>query len=443
MIIAGRNRCRSYGVCTTIAGRRASSAGASTSAASAPPSASGTRTVRRTSAGAGAAAPGAASDRRGGVLRGAGPRVDGPEAAREEEDQEPGEAGGARGTAGSGHPLRTAPGSRRLRSAGSAAPVHCRAMVYVWFLVVAEALGIATAIAALFRVRTSQGAIAWVVCAGDAAVPGGAGVLGLRTAPVPGLRRWRGGGTCRRWRGRRRRSRRGTPRSGLVDPPQDPADRLLVRLARLPFTRGNDAELLVDGEATFRSMLRGHRARGALRAGAVLHPARRRARPRRSRSASWRRPARGCASTCSSTRSAAACRGRISESWSSAGAVVRPFNTRRGRGEPLPAQLPQPPQDRRRGRPRGVGRAATTSATSTSGATRDRPLARHARPRARARGACVQLAFARGLALGGGRRPRPRVGAAAARRRPGAAHPRPPHRPRRPLRDLRALLHST
>jgi len=129
-------------------------------------------------------------------------------------------------------------------------------MVYFWFLVAAEALGIATAVVALFRVRTSQGAIAWVVCL--VTLP----VLAVPAYWVFGRRRFQGYVLARRrhLREMAREAQEVAARYaalGLVDPPQDPADRLLVRLARLPFTRGNDVDLLVDGDATFRSMLEG------------------------------------------------------------------------------------------------------------------------------------------------------------------------------------------
>ena len=129
-------------------------------------------------------------------------------------------------------------------------------MLYVWFVLTAEAFGIVTAVVALFRVRTSQGAIAWVVS-----------LLTLPVLAVPafwvfGRRRFQGYVTARRvhLKGMALEAEAVAARYaalGLVDPPQDPADRLLVRLARLPFTRGNEAKMLVDGEETFRSMLDG------------------------------------------------------------------------------------------------------------------------------------------------------------------------------------------
>ncbi|MFO0934238.1 MAG: cardiolipin synthase [Planctomycetota bacterium] len=129
-------------------------------------------------------------------------------------------------------------------------------MFYVWLAITAEVLGIATAVVALFQVRTSQGAIAWLVSL--VAMP----FLAVPAYWVFGRRRFRGYVTARRRHlkemvaeaqavAQRHASR------GVIDPPQDPADRLLVRLARLPFTRGNEASLLVDGEDTFRSLLDG------------------------------------------------------------------------------------------------------------------------------------------------------------------------------------------
>lgn len=129
-------------------------------------------------------------------------------------------------------------------------------MFYVWLAIAAEVLGVATAVVALFQVRTSQGAIAWVVSL--VAMP----FLAVPAYWVFGRRRFKGYVMARRRHlkemvaeaqvvAQRHAAR------GVIDPPQDPADRLLVRLARLPFTRGNEAELLVDGEDTFRSLLDG------------------------------------------------------------------------------------------------------------------------------------------------------------------------------------------
>lgn len=129
-------------------------------------------------------------------------------------------------------------------------------MFYVWLAIAAEVLGVATAVVALFQVRTSQGAIAW-----------GVSLVAMPFVAVPaywvfGRRRFKGYVTARRRHLKemvaeaQAVAQRHAAR-GVIDPPQDPADRLLVRLARLPFTRGNEAELLVDGEDTFRSMLEG------------------------------------------------------------------------------------------------------------------------------------------------------------------------------------------
>ena len=55
--------------------------------------------------------------------------------------------------------------------------------------------------------------------------------------------------------------------------------KLLEKLAKLPATRGNHAELLIDGEATFDSIFEGIAPGARIRARAVLHHPRRRPRP--------------------------------------------------------------------------------------------------------------------------------------------------------------------
>ena len=140
-------------------------------------------------------------------------------------------------------------------------------------------------------------------------------------------------------------------------------------LASFPFTRGNGAQLLVDGEETFPAL-------------SMLSQ-----RPSSTSSFS--------STSCATTRSGSASR-RPSWNGPRGRAGVRalrrhrqlrpvaplPPRTARGgrrgvglprppvRPAPLPRQLPQPPQDRRGGRHRGLLRRASTSATSTSTSTR-------------------------------------------------------------------------
>lgn len=129
-------------------------------------------------------------------------------------------------------------------------------MIYLWLVGTVYALGIATAITALFRVRTSQGAIAWVISL--VTMP----VLAVPLFWVLGRRRFSGYVLARRIHLREMAPEAGVVAArytaqGLVDTPQGREDRVLVRLARLPFTVGNEADLLVDGNETFRSILGG------------------------------------------------------------------------------------------------------------------------------------------------------------------------------------------
>ena len=124
------------------------------------------------------------------------------------------------------------------------------------FILFSHIAGLLTSVHAIMGVRTSQGAIAWGVS--------------LNTFPyvaVPaywvfGRSKFQGYVTARRvelvktnplaqeFIGRL------VERKLIAQPDRDRA-LLVERLAKLPFTQGNDAELLVDGEATFRSINEG------------------------------------------------------------------------------------------------------------------------------------------------------------------------------------------
>ena len=129
-------------------------------------------------------------------------------------------------------------------------------MHFVWILVAVQVLGIVCAVVALFHVRTPQGTVAWVVS-----------LLTLPAVAIPayllfGRRRFVGYVLARRRHLREMAAEAQAVAEryvarGFVAPPASSDDRLLVRLARLPFTVGNEVELLVDGERTFRSLLAG------------------------------------------------------------------------------------------------------------------------------------------------------------------------------------------
>jgi cardiolipin synthase len=125
-------------------------------------------------------------------------------------------------------------------------------------VVVAHLIGFLTSIDAVFNTRTSQGAIAWAVI--------------LNTFPyvavpaywVLGRSQFQGYVTARQGEDSAIRYVV-TDARDLVEPYFVPesearyvaATRAAVQLAQIPFIRGNDVELLIDGDATFGSILDG------------------------------------------------------------------------------------------------------------------------------------------------------------------------------------------
>lgn len=120
----------------------------------------------------------------------------------------------------------------------------------------AHLAGALTSVRAVMETRTAQGAIAWVVS--------------LNTFPyiaVPaywvfGRSKFEGYVSARREAHERMsvRAREYIGRlmqGGMIAQPERDRTLLVEKLAKLPFTQGNDAELLTDGEATFRSILDG------------------------------------------------------------------------------------------------------------------------------------------------------------------------------------------
>ncbi len=130
-------------------------------------------------------------------------------------------------------------------------------MVAALFLV-AHILGFVSSIDAVWGTRTSQGAIAWAVALN---------MLPIVSVPaywVLGRSRFRGYVTARQQEDSEIRDV-GRQAAELAAPyfvseeeaRNIPATRAAVALAQIPFLRGNDVELLVDGEATFGSILDG------------------------------------------------------------------------------------------------------------------------------------------------------------------------------------------
>lgn len=124
------------------------------------------------------------------------------------------------------------------------------------FIMACHVAGFFTSVDAIMGVRTSQGAIAWVVS--------------LNTFPyvaVPaywvfGRSKFNGYVLTRRAdlaevEPETRKFIKTLSERGLIARPDRDRPLLVERLAKLPFTLGNDAELLVDGEATFRSIFEG------------------------------------------------------------------------------------------------------------------------------------------------------------------------------------------
>jgi len=129
-------------------------------------------------------------------------------------------------------------------------------MNLVWIFVGIQILGVVCAVVALFHVRTPQGTVAWVVS-----------LLTIPAVAIPayllfGRRRFVGYVLARRRHLREMAAEAQVVADryvarGYIAPPESSDDKLLVRIARLPFTVGNEVELLVDGERTFRSLLEG------------------------------------------------------------------------------------------------------------------------------------------------------------------------------------------
>lgn len=131
-----------------------------------------------------------------------------------------------------------------------------------WAFLAAHLLGLLTSVHALMTVRTAQGSIAWIVS--------------LNTLPLAALPAyWLLGRS--RFQGyvieRRERDLLNDPEAGRIAKRLAPlvpefarapgAALAGQRLARLPYLEGNEVELLIDGEATFASLLAGiERARG-------------------------------------------------------------------------------------------------------------------------------------------------------------------------------------
>lgn len=134
-------------------------------------------------------------------------------------------------------------------------------MLLFWSILAAiiEVAGVLTALRAIMDTRTPQGAVAW------AAILILMPYIGLPAYWVFGRSKFHGYIVRRR-----RNSKTSDPvvgevldeldARGLLAEPGRERSRLVEKLARLPFTTGNDAELLTEGDAVFASIFEGIRA---------------------------------------------------------------------------------------------------------------------------------------------------------------------------------------
>jgi cardiolipin synthase A/B len=124
-----------------------------------------------------------------------------------------------------------------------------RGIIY-WFFAANYALAIFFAISEIFRSRTSQGSIAWIIT--------------LLTLPFPmtliyavfGLKQFDDYAAVQTHSGRVLRRVRAS-KTKILDAPSTAEFPVLANVSQLPFLSGNDVELLVDGDATFGSILAG------------------------------------------------------------------------------------------------------------------------------------------------------------------------------------------
>ena len=131
-----------------------------------------------------------------------------------------------------------------------------RGLLITLFILIAHISGFLTSVRAIMEVRTAQGAVAWAIS--------------LNTFPyiaVPaywilGRSKFQGYVTARRSKLAEVQQVEEAYHARLIEEDlaahPDRQRRLLVeQLAMLPITRGNDAELLVNGDATFQSIFEG------------------------------------------------------------------------------------------------------------------------------------------------------------------------------------------
>ena len=135
-------------------------------------------------------------------------------------------------------------------------PRNKKKMIWILIFVVAHVVGLFSSVHAIMGTRTSQGAVAWAVS--------------LNTMPyvavpaywVLGRSRFQGYVTTRRGTDEGLRSLYVSAAEAAADYRRPAADvslagRATEQLAEMPYLVGNSVELLVDGDATFASILEG------------------------------------------------------------------------------------------------------------------------------------------------------------------------------------------
>jgi cardiolipin synthase len=129
-------------------------------------------------------------------------------------------------------------------------------MSWPWLIAFIQILGILSAIRAVMDARTPQGAVAWVIAL--IAFP----YLALPLFWIFGKRKFEGYVLERRGALEgaspiAKQARNALTERGLLAEADHTRQLPFERLAKLPFTTGNDAELLIDGDATFASIFDG------------------------------------------------------------------------------------------------------------------------------------------------------------------------------------------
>ena len=150
------------------------------------------------------------------------------------------------------------PGTGEIQDGGKFRNPKRRRRMLIAVVIVAHLIGFVSSIDAVFNTRTSQGAIAWAVVLNT--VP----YVAVPAYWVLGRSRFQGYVTARQGDDSEIRhvgQRAGELAASYFVPETDTdyveATRAATQLAKMPYLSGNETELLIDGEATFGSILDG------------------------------------------------------------------------------------------------------------------------------------------------------------------------------------------